>query len=47
MSYRYALERITVVEKRLGRQLVGRKLGGKEGGGAKLSAFGRELFRGL
>lgn len=44
MSYRYALERITVVEKRLDRSLVERTRGGKEGGGAKLTAFGRELL---
>ncbi|MGZ8885903.1 MAG: winged helix-turn-helix domain-containing protein [Halobacteriota archaeon] len=50
MSYRYALERITIVEKRLGRQLVDRTRGGKEGGGAKLTAFGIELlvdYRGM
>jgi len=50
MSYRYALERITIVEKRLGRQLVDRTRGGKEGGGAKLTAFGYELladYRGM
>jgi molybdate transport system regulatory protein len=45
MSYRYALERITVVEKRLGRSLVERTRGGKEGGGAKLTALGYELLR--
>ena len=44
MSYRYALERIKVVEKRLGRTLVERTRGGKEGGGAKLTAFGYELL---
>jgi molybdate transport system regulatory protein len=50
MSYRYALERITIVEKRLGRQLVDRKRGGKEGGGAKLTALGFEVladYRGM
>jgi molybdate transport system regulatory protein len=50
MSYRYALERITIVEKRLGHQLVDRKRGGKEEGGAKLTAFGNELlanYRGM
>jgi molybdate transport system regulatory protein len=50
MSYRYALERITIVEKRLGRQLVDRMRGGREGGGAKLTALGRELledYRGM
>ncbi|MGZ4869021.1 MAG: winged helix-turn-helix domain-containing protein [Halobacteriota archaeon] len=44
MSYRYALERINVVEERLGRPLVERTRGGKEGGGAKLTAFGYELL---
>ena len=50
MSYRYALERITIVEKRLGRPLVERTRGGREGGGAKLTALGRELledYRGM
>jgi molybdate transport system regulatory protein len=50
MSYRYALERITIVEKRLGRQLVDRTRGGKEGGGAKVTALGYELlvdYRGM
>ncbi len=50
MSYRYALERITIVEKRLGRQLVDRTRGGKEGGGAKLTSYGYELladYRGM
>ena len=50
MSYRYALERITIVENRLGRQLVDRKRGGKEGGGAKLTALVYEVladYRGM
>lgn len=50
MSYRYALERITVVEKRLSRSLVERTRGGKGGGGAKLTPFGYELledYRGM
>jgi molybdate transport system regulatory protein len=46
MSYRYALERLTIVEKRLGRPLVDRTRGGKDGGGAKLTAFGYELLEG-
>ena len=44
MSYRYALERITIVEKRLDRPLVERARGGREGGGAHLTAFGRKLL---
>ncbi len=44
MSYRYALERITIVEKRLDRPLVERARGGREGGGAHLTAFGRQLL---
>ncbi len=44
MSYRYALERITIVEKRLNRPLVDRARGGREGGGAHLTAFGRKLL---
>ena len=44
MSYRFALERISIVEKRLGRSLVDRTRGGKDGGGAKLTAFGYELL---
>lgn len=45
MSYRYALERITTVEERLGRSLVERTRGGKDGGGAKLTAFGRTISK--
>lgn len=45
MSYRYALERITTVEERLGKPLVERTRGGKEGGGAKLTAFGRAILK--
>jgi len=45
MSYRYALERITTVEERLGRSLVDRTRGGKDGGGAKLTAFGRAILK--
>jgi len=41
MSYRYALKRITIAEERLGRSLVERAIGGKGGGGAKLTPFGR------
>ncbi len=44
MSYRYALERITTVEKRLDRPLVERARGGREGGGAHLTVFGRKLL---
>jgi molybdate transport system regulatory protein len=44
MSYRYALERITIVEKRLNHSLVERTRGGKAGGGAKLTSFGCELL---
>lgn len=44
MSYRYALERINVVEARLGRPLVERTRGGETGGGAKLTALGREIL---
>jgi len=50
MSYRYALERLTVVEKRLNRRLVERTRGGKAGGGARLTPFGYELledYRGM
>ena len=46
----YALERLTIIEKRLGRPLVDRTRGGKDGGGAKLTALGYELladYRGM
>jgi molybdate transport repressor ModE-like protein len=44
MSYRYALHRITLAEKRLGESLVKRSRGGAKGGGfSEVTPFGREL----
>jgi molybdate transport system regulatory protein len=44
MSYRYALHRITLAEKRLGESLVNRSHGGAKGGGSSdVTDFGREL----
>jgi molybdate transport system regulatory protein len=44
MSYRYALHRITLSEKRLGQLLVKRRRGGAKGGGfSELTDMGREL----
>ncbi len=44
MSYRYALHRITLAEKRLGELLVNRSRGGAKGGGySQVTPFGREL----
>jgi molybdate transport system regulatory protein len=44
MSYRYALHRITLAEKRLGESLVIRTRGGAKGGGSsEVTAFGKNL----
>jgi molybdate transport system regulatory protein len=44
MSYRYALHRITLAEKRLGQPLVTRVRGGAKGGGSsEVTDFGRDL----
>jgi molybdate transport system regulatory protein len=44
MSYRYALHRITLAEKRLGELLVNRSRGGAKGGGySEVSSCGKEL----
>ena len=46
MSYRYALHRITLAEKRLGQPLVIRVHGGAKGGGSSaVTDFGRELVK--
>jgi molybdate transport system regulatory protein len=45
MSYRYALHRITLSEKRLGKLLVKRRRGGAGGGGfSELTDTGKELL---
>ncbi len=46
MSYRYALHRITLAEKRLGELLVNRSHGGAKGGGfSEVTSDGRELTK--
>jgi molybdate transport repressor ModE-like protein len=46
MSYRYALHRITLAEKRLGQPLVIRVHGGAKGGGSsEVTDFGRDLVK--
>lgn len=46
MSYRYALHRITLAEKRLGKSLVARVHGGAKGGGSsEVTDFGRDLVK--
>jgi molybdate transport system regulatory protein len=46
MSYRYALHRITLAEKRLGQPLVIRVHGGAKGGGSsEVTDYGRELVK--
>ena len=46
MSYRYALHRITLAEKRLGQLLVIRVRGGAKGGGSsEVTDFGRDLAK--
>ncbi|MCL1977105.1 MAG: LysR family transcriptional regulator [Candidatus Bathyarchaeota archaeon] len=44
MSYRYALHRITLAEKRLGESLIMRVRGGAKGGGSsEVTPYGRSL----
>jgi molybdate transport system regulatory protein len=44
MSYRYALHRITLAEKRLNKPLITRTRGGKKGGGSsKVTPYGKNL----
>ena len=44
MSYRYALHRITLAEKRLNQLLVNRSRGGAKGGGfSEVTPYGKEL----
>ena len=44
MSYRYALHRITLAEKRLGELLVNRSRGGAKGGGSsEVTPYGKTL----
>jgi molybdate transport system regulatory protein len=46
MSYRYALHRLTLAEKRLGESLVMRIRGGAKGGGSsEVTEFGRDLVK--
>lgn len=44
MSYRYALHRITLAEKRLGELLVNRVHGGAKGGSSQVTDFGKDLI---
>jgi molybdate transport system regulatory protein len=45
MSYRYALHRIVLAEKRLNKPLVNRSRGGSKGGGfSEVTDFGKELI---
>jgi len=46
MSYRYALHRITLAERRLGKSLVTRVHGGAKGGGSsEVTDFGKDLVK--
>ena len=45
MSYRYALHRISVAEKRLGLRFVDRRRGGGTNGGAQLTEEGRYFLQ--
>ena len=46
MSYRYALHRVTLAEKRLGKSLVTRVHGGAKGGGSsEVTDCGRDLVK--
>lgn len=44
MSYRYALHRISLAEKRLGYKLIKRHRGGVSGGFSELTAEGKKLL---
>jgi len=44
MSYRYALHRISLAEKRLGYELIRRHRGGAAGGSSELTAKGKKLL---
>jgi len=44
MSYRYALHRISLAEKRLGYKLIKRFRGGASGGSSELTGEGKELL---
>ncbi|MBS7607813.1 MAG: LysR family transcriptional regulator [Candidatus Bathyarchaeia archaeon] len=45
MSYRYVWSYIKRIEKTLGRSVAETRRGGKAGGGAKLTRFGKELLK--
>ncbi len=46
MSYRYALHRLTLAEKRLGKPLATRVRGGANGGGSsQVTDFGKDLVK--
>lgn len=45
MSYRHAWGAIKKIEKRAGFKIVDTKLGGKKGGGARLTPKGREFIK--
>lgn len=44
MSYRYALHRVSLAERRLGRELIMRHRGGVAGGTSELTADGKVLI---
>ncbi len=44
MSYRYALHRITLAEKRLNQPLVKRSHGGAKGGSSEVTLYGKEVI---
>jgi molybdate transport system regulatory protein len=44
MSYRYALHRVSLAERRLGCELIMRHRGGAAGGTSELTADGKELI---
>jgi molybdate transport system regulatory protein len=45
MSYRHAWSAITAAETRLGQKLINRSKGGRKGGGAELTAYGKDLLK--
>lgn len=45
MSYRHTWGYINAIEKRLGVKLIEKKIGGKGGGGSKLTECGKDLLK--
>jgi molybdate transport system regulatory protein len=44
MSYRYALHRVSLAERRLGFELIRRRRGGVAGGASELTTYGKKML---